>query len=145
MAKATWQFPFGSPFQTCLSHRLILRIKQNNWEEGRHFSFKWQTDAKSWLELTHWKIPWCWERLKAGEGDNRGWDGWMASPTQQTWVWANSERWWKTGKLGVLQSMGSQRVRQTEWMNNFICKVSVQLQNYTTKRTTKTATNQPLY
>ena len=45
-----------------------------------------------------------------GEGDNRGWDGWMVSPTQWTWVWANSGSWWWTGKPGVLQSMGSQRV-----------------------------------
>ena len=52
------------------------------------------------------EIPWCWERLKAGgEGDNRGWDGWMASPIQWTWVWASSGRWWRTGKPGVLQSM----------------------------------------
>ena len=62
-------------------------------------------------ELTHLKRPWCWERLKAGEGDDRGWDGWMASPTQWTWVWTNSGRWWKTEKPGVLQSMGSQRAR----------------------------------
>ena len=55
--------------------------------------------------------PWCWERLKAGgEGDNRGWDGWMASLTQWTWVWASSWRWWRTGKPSVLLSMGSQRV-----------------------------------
>ena len=55
--------------------------------------------------------PWCWERLKAGgEGDDRGWDGWMASPTQWTWVWVNSGSWWWTGRPGVLQSMGSQRV-----------------------------------
>ena len=46
-----------------------------------------------------------------GEGDDRGWDGWMASLTQWTWVWANSRRWWRTGRPGVLQSMGSQRVR----------------------------------
>ena len=60
-------------------------------------------------ELTHWKRPWCWERLKAGgEGDNRGWGGWMASPTWWTWVWTNSGRWWRTGKPGVLQSMGLQ-------------------------------------
>ena len=65
-------------------------------------------------ELTHWKRPWCWERLKAGgEGDGRGWDGWMASATQWTWVWASSGRWWWTGKPGVLQSMGCQRV----WYN----------------------------
>ena len=57
------------------------------------------------------KRPWCWERLKeGGEGDNRRWYGWMASPTQWTWVWASSGNWWWTGKLGVLQSMGLQRV-----------------------------------
>ena len=55
--------------------------------------------------------PWCWERLRAGgEGGNRGWDGWMASPTQWAWVWANSGRWWRTGRPGVLQSVGPQRV-----------------------------------
>ena len=60
-------------------------------------------------ELIHWKRPWCWERLKAGgEGDDRGWDGWMASPTRWTWVWASSGSWWWTGKPGMLQSMGSQ-------------------------------------
>ena len=52
-----------------------------------------------------------WERLKAGgEGDNRGWDGWMASLTQWMWVWASSRSWWWTGRPGVLQSMGLQRV-----------------------------------
>ena len=56
--------------------------------------------------------PWCWERLQAGgEGDNRGQDGWMASPTQWTWVWVNSGSYWWTGKPGVLKSMGLQRVR----------------------------------
>ena len=61
----------------------------------------------TWCELTYWKRPWCWERLKAGgEGDNRGRDSWMASPTWWTWVWANSWSWWWTGKPGVLQSMG---------------------------------------
>ena len=55
--------------------------------------------------------PWCWERLKAGgEEDDRGWDGWMASPTQWTWVWASSRSWWWTREPGMLQSMGSQRV-----------------------------------
>ena len=49
------------------------------------------------------------------EGGNRGWDGWMASLTQLTWVWTNSRRWWRTGKPGVLQSVGSQRVRH-DWL-----------------------------
>ena len=62
-------------------------------------------------ELSHWKRPWCWERLGAGgEEDNRGWDGWMASPTRWTWVWVNSGSWQWTGRPGMLQSMGSQRV-----------------------------------
>ena len=63
----------------------------------------WRTDS---LEKT-----WCWERLKAGgEGDDRRWDGWMASPTQWIWVSASSGSWWRTGKPGMLQSMGSQRI-----------------------------------
>ena len=67
----------------------------------------------SWL--THWKRPWCWEILKAGgEGDDRGWDGWMASLTPWTWVWASSRSWWWTGRPGMLQSMGLQRVRH-DW------------------------------
>ena len=62
------------------------------------------------------KRPWCWERLKArGEGDNRGWDFWMASPPQWTWVWVNSGSWWWTRRLGMLQSMGSQRVGLSDW------------------------------
>ena len=62
-------------------------------------------------EPTSWKRPWCWEKLKAGgKGDNRGWDGWMASRTRWTWVWVNSGRWWWTGRPGVLRFMGSQRV-----------------------------------
>ena len=61
------------------------------------------------------KRPWCWARLKAGEeGDDRGWDGWMASLTRWTWVWASSGRRWWTGKPGILQAMESQRVRH-DW------------------------------
>ena len=60
-------------------------------------------------KLTHLKRPWCWERLKVGgKGDDRGWDGWMASLTQWTWVWVNSRSWWWTRRPGVLQFMGSQ-------------------------------------
>ena len=69
-------------------------------------------------ELTHLKRPGCWERLRAGgEGDNRGWDSWMASPTQWTCVWVNSRSWWWTGKPGTLQCMGLKRVGPTEWLN----------------------------
>ena len=83
----------------------------------KDWCWRWSSNTlATWFEeLTHWKRPWCWERLKAGgEGDDRGWDGWMALLIQWTWVWANSGRQWMTGKSGVLQSMGSQRVRR-DW------------------------------
>ena len=73
------------------------------------------TLATWWEELSHWKRPWCWERLKVGgEGDDRGWGGWMASQTQWTRVLESSGRWWRTGKPDVLQSIGWQRVRH-DW------------------------------
>ena len=71
----------------------------------------WYNLKPSCEELTHWKRLWCWEGLGAGEkGDDRGWDGCMASLTQWMWVWVNSRSWWWTGRPGVLQFMGSQRV-----------------------------------
>ena len=67
--------------------------------------------AISCEELTHWKRLWCWEGVGAGEeGDDRRWDGWMASLTRWTWVWVNSGSWWWTRRPGVLRFMGSQRV-----------------------------------
>ena len=83
---------------------------------GVHWKDWWWSWSSSTLatwceELTHWKRPWCWERLRAGGvGVDRGWDGWMASLTQWTWVWVNSGSWWWTGRPGVLRFMGSQRV-----------------------------------
>ena len=82
----------------------------------------WSWNSNTWPtwceELTHWKRPWCWERLKAGgEGDKRGQDGWMASWTQWTWVWASSGRWWRTGNPGVLQYIELQsRIQLSNWM-----------------------------
>ena len=76
--------------------------------QGVTKSLNW-TEWLNWHE-THWKRPW--KRLRAGgERDNRGWDGWMASRTQWTWIWANSRRYWRTGNPGMLWFMGSQRVR----------------------------------
>ena len=75
------------------------------------FFFKEKIKFFQTPEPTHWKRPWCWDRLRAGgEGDNRGWGGQIASPTQWTRVWANSGRRWRTGKPGVLQFFGSQRI-----------------------------------
>ena len=71
-------------------------------------------------ELTHLKRPWCWEGLRAGgEGDRRGWDGWMASLTWWTWVWVDSGSWWWTGRPGMLWFMRSQRVRH-DWATELI-------------------------
>ena len=88
----------------------------------KDWCWSWSSSTlATWCEeFTHWKRPWCWERLKAGEGDNRGWDGWMASPTQRTWVWwvrASSRIWWRTGKPGVLQSMGVTKSRT--WLSDW--------------------------
>ena len=88
--------------------RSVLSVHWKDWCWSRNSS----TLATWCEELTHLKRPWCWERLKAGEGENRGWDGWVASWVQ--WVRVNSGSWWWMGKTGVLQSMGSQRVRH-DW------------------------------
>ena len=97
----------------CKEIELVLNIHGKDW----YWSWNSNTLATWCEELTHLKRPWCWERLKAGgEGDDRGWDGWMASPTQWTWVWVTSKSWWWTGKSGVLQSMLTiSRTRLRDW------------------------------
>ena len=98
------------------NHSIRGELSPEYWNIGywKDWCWSWTSNiSATWCkELTHWERPWCWERLKAGgEGDDRGWDGWMASPTQWTWVWASSRSWWRTGSPGALQSMGSERVR----------------------------------
>ena len=98
----------------------VLNIHWKDW------CLSWNSNTlATWRkELIHWKRPWCWERLKeAGEGDDRWWDGWMASLNLWTWVWVSARSWWWTGKPGVLQSMGSQRVghdwaTELNWTSN---------------------------
>ena len=95
-------------------------IQLVNPKENQPWIFIGMTDAEAfsisplaaWCEeLTHWKRPWCWERLKAGrEAGDRGCDGWTPSPTQWTCVWANAGRRRRSGKTGMLQSTASQRV-----------------------------------
>ena len=87
--------------------RSVLGVLWKEW----CWSWNSSTLATSCEELTHWTRLWCWEGLGAGgEGDDRGWDGWLASLTRWTWVWVNSGSWWWTGRPGVLRFMGSQRV-----------------------------------
>ena len=107
--------------QTSQSYRKSpLTIHWKDW------CWSWSSNTlATWCEeLTHWKRPSFWERLKAGgEEDNRGLDGWISSPTQRPWAWASSGSWWRTGKPGMLQSMRLQRVRDdwatelTNWLN----------------------------
>ena len=92
----------------------VLNILWKDW------CWSWNSSSltTSCEELTHLKRPWCWERLKAGgEGDNRGWDSWMASPTWWAWVYVNSGSWWWTGRPGMLHSMGHRESDMTEWLN----------------------------
>ena len=109
-----WRRPLRVPWTTRRSNQSILKeISPECSLEG--VMLKLQYLATWCEELTHLKGPWCWEGLGAGgEGDDRGWDGWMRSLTQWTWVWVNSGSWWWTGRPGVLRFMGSQRVGQ-DW------------------------------
>ena len=84
--------------------------------EGLMLRLKLQYFGHLMRRADSWKRPWCWEEFGA-EGYNRGWDGWMASLTQCTRVWVNSGSWWWTGRPGVLQSMGSQKLDTTDWLN----------------------------
>ena len=92
--------------------RSVLGVLWKDW----CWSSNSNTLATSCKELTPWKRPRCWDGLGAGgEGDARGWDGWMLSPTQWTWVWVNSGSLWWTGRPGMLQFMGPQRARH-DWV-----------------------------
>ena len=103
------------------THQSILKeISPGCSLEGLMLRLKLQYFGHLMRRVTYWKRPWCWEGFGAGgEGDNRGWDGWMASLTQWTWVWVNSGSWWWTGRPGVLRFMGSQRVRH-DWATDLI-------------------------
>ena len=107
-----WRRLLRVPWTARRSNQSILKeISPEYSLEGLMLKLKLQTLATWCEELSRLKRHWCWERLRAGgEGDDRGWDGWMASLTQWTWVWVDSGSWWWTGRPGVLQSMGLQIV-----------------------------------
>ena len=107
-----WRRLLRVPWIARRSNQSILKeISPGCSLEGMILKLKLQYFGHSGKELTHWKRLWCWEGWGAGgEGEGRGWDGWMASLTRWTWVWVNSGRWWWTGRPGVLWFMGSQRV-----------------------------------
>ena len=113
-----WRRLLRVPWTARRSNQSILKeISPECSLEGPMLMLKLQYLATWCEELTYLNSPWCWERLRAGgEGDDSGWDGWMASLTQWTWVWVNSRSWWWTGRPGMLQSIGSQRVRHN-WVS----------------------------
>ena len=93
--------------------RSVLGVQWKDW------CWSWHSKTlATWCKgLTHLKRPWFWERLKAGgEGDDRGWDGWMASLTQWTWVWVDSSSWWWTGRAGMLvHGVAKSWIRLSDW------------------------------
>ena len=99
----------------------VLNIHWKDWCWSWNFNI-----LVTWCEdLTHWKRPWCWERLEAGgEGNDRGWDGGVTSPNRWTWFWVSSGSFWRTGKPGVLQSIRSQRVGH-DWVTELIYKANI--------------------
>ena len=104
-----------------------------HWKD-RVWSWNSNTLATSCEELTHWKKPWCREGLgTGGEGDDRGWDGWMASLTWWTCVWVNSRSLWWTRRPGVLRFLGSQRVghdwvTELNWTEELLININFNIQ-----------------
>ena len=110
-----WRRLLRAPWTARRSNQSILKEISPGWLEGLMLKLKLQYFGHRMQTADSLERPWGWERLREGEeGDDRGWDGWMASPTQWTWVWVNSGSWWWTGRPGMLQSIGSD---MTEWLN----------------------------
>ena len=115
-----WRRLLKVPWTARRSNQTILKeISPEYSLEGLMLKLKLQYFSHRFKELTQWKRPWCWERLKVkGEGDDRGWDGWMASPTWWRWVWVSSGSWWWTGRPGICcGSWGRKESDMTEWLN----------------------------
>ena len=115
----SWRF-LRVPWTVMRSNWSILKKISHEYSlKGLILKLKLQYFGYMMLELTHWKRPWCWERLMTGgEGEGRGWDGWMASPTQWTWVWASSRRWWRTGEPDMNSRWGLKQLDMTEWLKS---------------------------
>ena len=107
-----WRRLLEVPWTARRSNKSILKeISPGCSLEGLMLKLKLQYFGHLIQRTDSFEKTWCWERLRAaGEGDNRGWDGWMASPIQWTWVWVDSGSWWWTGRPGMLQFLGLQKV-----------------------------------
>ena len=116
-----WRRLLRVPWTARRSNQFILKeISPEYSLEGLMLKLKLQYFGYLMQRADSLEKPWCWERLKAGgEGDDRGWDGWMASLTWWTWFWASPGSWWWTGKPGVLQSMGGCKESDTTELLNW--------------------------
>ena len=116
-----WRRLFRVPWTARRSNQSILKeISPGSSLEGMILKLKLQYSGHLMWRVDSLEKLWGWEGLGAGgEGDNRGWDGCMASLTLWTWVWVNSGSWWWTARPGVLQFMGSQRVGH-DWATDLI-------------------------
>ena len=121
-SQAILSLPSLIPSITLITKFKILSLVFNMICQPRHYCHLGKdhsvlisnTLATACKKQTHWERPWCWESLRAGgEVGNRGWDGWMASSTQWTRVWANSRRWWRTGKSGMPHPWGRKALDAT--------------------------------
>ena len=114
-----WRKLLRVPWTARIPNQSILKeISPEYSLEGLMLKLKLQNFGHWCEKLTLWQRPWCWERLKVGgEGNDRGWNGWMASPTQWTWVWVNSRSWWWTGRPGVLAVLGvtKSQTQMNDW------------------------------
>ena len=125
----------GEDFESLLNCKEILPVHP---KEDHSWVFIGKTDVETETPILghlmqradSFERPWFWERLKTGgEGDDSGWDGWMASLTQWTWVWVKSGSWWWIGRPGVLHSMGSQRVGH-DWVTELKSCTAQQVTTY---------------
>ena len=130
----SWRHQIGSLGKTEHKPGIFLRVAiRDSWTWPLDWCWRWNSNTlTTWHEEpTHWRRPWCWERLKVGgEGEDRGWDGWMASLTRWTWVWVGSGSWWWTGRPGVCVAVHgvaeSDTTEQLNWTElnlttGFIC------------------------
>ena len=117
-----WRRLLRVPWTTRKSNQSILKKISSGYSlERLMLKLKLQYFGHFMRRVNSLEKTWCWEGLWAGgEGDDRGWDGWMASQIRWTWVWVKSGSWWWTGRPGVLQFMGSQRVRH-DWATELNC------------------------
>ena len=140
-----WRRLLRVPWTARRSNLSILKeISPEYSLEGLKLKLKLQTLVTWCEELTHWKRPWCWKRMRAEwEGGDRGWDSWMTSLTQWTWVWVDFRREWRTGKPGMLQYIGSQRVghgwapEQQQVLKNRQTEMNHTLKGINSRRTDK--------